>query len=99
MPIPLEEQNIIRLLGIESLPDERKIALVEKITDLVQKRLLLRLLESMSEELRVEFEQLLDQADQPALQAFLQKNAPDFGAWVNEEVLKVKQELQGLVTS
>lgn len=93
MPVPLDDQNIIKLLGIESLPDERKVALVNKISDLAQKRLLLRLLESLSAPDQEKLKSLLDGGDQTALSQFLQDKAPDMGAWAADEVLKLKNEL------
>lgn len=96
MAIPLEQQNIIKILGIENLPDEKKVEMVEKISTLVQKRLLLRLVESVPADKQTELAALLEKSDQDTLNAFLQTNAPQFPEWIVEEVTKVKQELTDL---
>lgn len=93
MVLPLETENIIKILGIESLPDERKEQIVSKVADLVQKRLLVRVVESLSPEQQSEFTTLLEQNDAPALQEFMQKSVPGFADMLFEEVSRIKQEL------
>ena len=90
----VDDENIIKLLGIESLPDERKTALVERISELVQKRLLLRLLDSLVGSDQDELKILLDRGDQAALQGFLVNKAPDLATWAADEVIKIKKEPQ-----
>ena len=94
---PIASENIIKILGIESLPDEQKIKIVEKIGDLVQKRLTLRLMESLSEEEGRDFEALLEKNDTQGVGAFMDKRLPNLADWVAEEVVKIKQELAGSV--
>ena len=55
----LLEANIIEALGLESLPDERKMKMVEMMATVVQKRLMLRVMEGMSEEDKDSFEKIL----------------------------------------
>ena len=92
MNIPIDEQNIISILGIEDLDDERKLQMIEQASDLVQKRLLLRILDSLSADKVAEFEAVIDKDDQGALGQFLATNAPDLTEWMFEEVNKLKQE-------
>lgn len=99
MAIPLDQQNIINILGIESLPDERKAALVDQMTNLVQKRMLLRILDSLDEVKRSEFEKLLDQNDQAKLNEFIKDKVPQMADWLMEEVLKIKQEMADLAAN
>lgn len=96
MALPIDDQNIINILGIESLPDEQKISLLERASELVEKRLLLRLLNSFSEQKKREFENLLDTENQDAVNIFLEKNAPDVPTWLNEELVRIKEELASL---
>ncbi len=93
MSIPIAEQNIISILGIESLPDERKVAMVEQITTLVQKRLLNRVLDMLSQTERDEFGKLLDEADQQRTNEFLERHVPNMPELLEEEITAVKQEL------
>ena len=99
MQLPLDEQNIIKILGIESLPDDRKAVLVDQMTDLVQKRLLLRILDSFSDAQRTKFEVLIDENDQEKLNDFLAASAPKLGDWLVEEVNQIKQEMAGIASN
>jgi hypothetical protein len=90
------KDNIIEALGIGSLPDDKKIELLEKCAELVQQRLLLRLVKSLSESKREQFTQVLDSGDQKRLEGFLAQEAPDFLDWVTEETEQVKQRLLDL---
>lgn len=92
----LDKENIIKILGIESLPDERKIEIVEMATDLVQKRLVARVLENLPAEEQEEFAQILGVDDQQKLQDYMDKHVPNFADMLAEEVNKVKEELTGL---
>ena len=94
--IPLDQQNIINVLGIASLPDERKAQFVDKASELVQKRLLLRTLDSLDESSRQQFGKLLDKNDQVALQEFLAAKVPNLPEMMVEETNKMKQEFADL---
>src|SRR2546429_474142 len=91
--IPIGDQNIITLLGLESLPDEQKLAMVEKVSELVQKRLLVKIFESLDSLRQSEFSELLEKDDQTALQDFLQRQVPSLPELLESEVMSVKQEL------
>lgn len=96
MHIPVDQQNIIRALGLEDLPDEKKLELIEQVSDVVEKRILLRVLESLSPEQRKELDGLLDAESQQGVNEFMQKNAPQIPAWIEEEISHAKQELADL---
>ena len=92
MDLNLDQQSIISILGIQALPDERKAEILDQASALVQKRLLVRIMESLDDTKRQEFEGLLEKNDQAALEAFMAANTPDFTAWVREEVNNLKKE-------
>lgn len=96
MNLNITDESIINILGIQTLPDERKIEIVKQATDLVQQRLLIRVMRSLEDSKRVEFESLMQAPDQAKLEAFLAANVPDFNAWMAEEVSRIKQELANL---
>ena len=90
----LLEANIIEALGLEALPEERKIQIVQMATDLVQKRLMLRVMEQLTEEEKDEFEKVLGGKDiDLAAAEFIKNKVPNFDEMVQEEIIKVKQEL------
>jgi ElaB/YqjD/DUF883 family membrane-anchored ribosome-binding protein len=90
----LLESNIIEELGLESLPEERKIAIVQMMTDLVQKRVMLRIMEVLSETEKDEFEKILKEKgeDAPEASEFLKEKIQNLDEIVREEVIKVKEE-------
>lgn len=93
MSIPIDKQNIIAILGIQSLPDEQKMQIIDQASDLVQKRLLLRILESLPSNKQTEFEQLLDTGTPDTINEFLAVNVLNMQEMMFEEVNKVKQDL------
>lgn len=83
-------QNIITALGIQSLPDERKAALIDKMAKLVEKNLLVRLLQGLSEQDCQEFDKIGDN-DEEGKMKFLQAKFPNMEEMMLEEIVKVKQ--------
>lgn len=89
-----DSENIIAILGIQNLPDEQKVGIVEKVSELVQKRLLARILESLPPADKEEFMSVLQGQDQQPLNAFMDARVPNFLEWLQEEVRQVKNELK-----
>ena len=88
------EANIIEALGLEPLPDEQKIKMVEMMSTVVQKRLMLRIMEQLSETDKDEFEKILggEDADLAAAE-FIKNRVPNFDEMIQEEIIKIKQEM------
>ncbi len=88
------EANIIEALGLESLPDEQKIKMVEMMSTVVQKRLMLRIMDQLSETDKNEFEKILGGKDADLAAAeFIKNKVPNFDEMVQEEIIKIKQEM------
>ncbi len=94
MDIPIDQQNIINILGIQNLADEKKLQVIEKVTKLVQNRLVLRIFESLDALRQREFSEILEKDDQDSLAEFLDRFAPNLIELLNEETSKVKLELK-----
>lgn len=88
---PLLTENIITTLGLQDMPDDEKVKLVDRILDVVQKRIMLRLTELLATEDDAMVSQLAN--DPQRLFAFLQTKVPNFNAILEEEMLSVKREL------
>ena len=88
-------QNIFTLLGLDDMPDDRKATMPETMTELVQKRLALRLLDALSEADATALEALLEdhRMDDPAVVQFFQKRVPNIAEILQEEVAGLKEEL------
>ncbi len=97
-PLP---QNIFTLLGLDGLPENRKAQLLERMTTLVQKRLALRLIDSLSQEDGRKFEELLQthRMDDPEVANFFQTRLPDINTLLQEEIAGVKKELLNSVAA
>lgn len=84
------EQNIIAALGLESLPDERKAALIDKMAQLVEKNLLVRIMEGLSEVDAKDFEAVAKGTDEDKVK-FLMAKYPNFAEMMQEEIVNVKK--------
>ena len=84
------EQNIIAALGLASLPDERKAALFDKMAQLVEKNLLVRIMEGLSEVDAKEFEAVAKGTDEEKVK-FLMDKYPNFAEMMQEEIVNVKK--------
>lgn len=87
----LLNENIISLLGLQTLSDEEKLAMVEKMTDLVQKRVMLGLFEKLSEADKEKLASISDNAE--AVITFLSEKVPNMDKIFTDEIIKIKQEM------
>ena len=84
-------ENIITLLGLEALPDERKAAILDQVSDLVQRRIMLRAMDSLKAE---DKDRIIEIEKNPELVAsFLAEKVPNLEKITEEEIIKVKKEL------
>ena len=86
------QQNLISALGLDSLPQEKKDELLIKISEVVQQRIILRVLSELSEEDRQAFDGVLSANDDEKSLAFLQEKIPNFEAVVKHEIEKFRNE-------
>jgi len=89
----LLQKNIISLLGLESLSEEKKIQLLEKLSELVFKRTMVRVMELLPEEGQEELSKLVDEGDSEKTNAFIVEKIPNFEEIMNEEIVAVKEEM------
>lgn len=86
--------NIIDLLGLQSLPEGRKVDLVNRMAEVVQDRISERVHEALSAEDRAKLDAMIDGgSSEDEVNAFLQKAVPDFNVIAGEEVLRFKQQM------
>ncbi|PIS41792.1 MAG: hypothetical protein COT25_01195 [Candidatus Kerfeldbacteria bacterium CG08_land_8_20_14_0_20_42_7] len=87
-------KNIIELLGLENLPEEKKKALLDQMSSVVQSRIARRVDALLSEEQKEHFNKMVaDGADENAINAYLSKQVPKFDEIATEEILKFKEEM------
>jgi hypothetical protein len=92
----LKDESLVKKLGIESLPDEQKDRVLSQSADLIERRLQLRVVKSLSEEKRDQFMKLLGEGNPADVQEFILKEIPAYLDWVEEETNALKSELAGL---
>ena len=94
-------QNIFTLLGLDSLPDDRKQELLDKMTELVQKRLSLRMLNSLSATDASALEDMLKNRsmEDPDVASFFISRMPNLEEVLKEEIVGLKQELVASVAT
>jgi Mg/Co/Ni transporter MgtE len=96
MNTKLLKENLIKLLGIEKLPDKDKVKIVDQAGELVEKRLLNRVLDNLEEQKREAFLKILTDKNEEEITKFLTTEVPEFGIWMKEEVIRVKADLASL---
>ena len=87
----LLSDNIIALLGLESLPTEEKVQMLDKMVLLVQKRVLLRVMDELQDEDATQMAALENNPQE--MMAFIAERVPNFQEIVEEEVTKLKAEM------
>ncbi len=89
----LNNENIFVQLGLNDLSVEEKEQMLEQLNELVQKRLLLRILEVVPESVQQEMAAKNFETPEQAIEEMM-KHVPYFGDLLEEEVEKVKAELR-----
>ena len=89
----LINKNIIALLNLEQLPESQQAMLLDKMSGVINQRLLLRILESLGDELKQKFEDVMDKGEDAELEDFIIKNVPNFLDMLAKETLKLKTEV------
>lgn len=87
------KKNIITMLGLESLSEDKRLAILEKAVELVEKRVSARLLERLDEPALAQAGKLSGDA----LAAFFAEHVPDMGQIMEEETERVRGELATVV--
>lgn len=98
MPNDAFKDNLMVQMGLQQLPDDKKAALLDSMSELVEQRVLLRLMNQLSDEDGKAFE-ALPKDDTETKIAFLQEHVPDVAAIMDEEIMAVRSDLVESVTN
>ena len=90
-------ENIIARLGLQKLPEEKRIKILQQITDIILERVMLQLMENLPDREINEANTLVDKPEE--LIAFLSEKVEDFYGLLAGEINAVKNEfvLESLV--
>ncbi|MDD5590281.1 MAG: DUF5663 domain-containing protein, partial [Candidatus Portnoybacteria bacterium] len=89
----LLKKNILVELGLENLSDERKLDLLNKMSELIQKRVLLRVIRSLGVEDKQTFDELLGGGNEQKIYQFLIAKVPNIDEITDDEVIKFMEEI------
>lgn len=87
-------QNFLEELGLNNLPEDKKIQLLDDVGRMIQQNVIFRVIEVMNESDKDEFDRVIgENMDHPeAILNFLKAKVPNFETIVSEEVEKFKKE-------
>ncbi len=91
------EENIISILGVEALPDEKKAEIVSNATTLVEKNTLVRILELIPKDQVEKFNDIDLNSPPEDLISLLEQNNIDVLEIIREEIIKVKEDLAEVI--
>ena len=92
---PEIQQQIVKALSLEGKPQEEIEKVVSALGGIILQTVFLKVTESLSDEQIIRFDEVLQSADQSALQAFFQSEVPHLDSIVTEsskEVMATYQE-------
>jgi hypothetical protein len=94
--IPKETmQALLEELGIADLPEEQRNELMAKMTEAIIKRILLEVLEKMTEADKTVYEKMIDRDASPEeMDAFIREKIPDYDKIAEKAVKELKEEMQ-----
>lgn len=91
----LLQDDIFQLLGLQNMPEDRKLELLKKISDLVLKEVCLRVMEELKDKddaTKKQAETIFTNGTDEEKMNFIQKNM-DFLKIMQEELVKIKEGL------
>ncbi len=94
MDIRILEKDIIKLLGLENLPEKDKTALISKMAETVLDRINLQILDALTEADKKKFDQLLKKNPSPQeVDKFLTAKVKNLEEIRMAEILRFKQDI------
>ena len=83
--------NLVKELGLDSLPREKKDLLISQMLEVVESRINLEVLSILSEEDKKELDKVLDSGEDMVV--FLRSKIPNFDLMVAETIANFKKEV------
>lgn len=92
-------KDLFTLLGLQDLPEERKAELTAKMGSLVQRDVMMRALDELSDAEQDELEKLIERHpdDLEKMYAFMEGKVPDIDDIVKESIESLRGELLNIV--
>ncbi len=88
------EGSILKEMGLDTLPEEKQMELIQKMLQVVLQRIFVEMGEKLSEADRKTLEEMLqDQTSPEEIEHFLQSKIPDFAERLNVIVANFRSEM------
>jgi len=94
MPSPNIQDDILKELEIDKLPPEKREEILTAMTELLLKRLTVRVLENLHEQQQEEFSKISASGDPEKINQFFVANVPDYETIIQEEIALFKKEMK-----
>ncbi len=93
------QQNIITSFGLDSLSEKEQTRVLDDIGKVIYQRVILRLLDVLSEEDKDAFDKMLGKKgnNQKIIEEFLTTKIPNLDTFVEEEIANFKSETQSFM--
>lgn len=88
-----EKNNLLSQLGLSSLSEEEKKDILSKLAEALQNRITLKIMDSLSDEQRVEMNKVIAQGDDNKVNEYIKSSVPHLDSLVRDEYEKFKSEL------
>jgi len=92
----LPQANLISLLGLESLPEDQKKELIMSAVELVEERVMERVLGTLDSDKRTQLLSIMEEENEDKMLNFFAENSLDLVAMYDEEIVRLKMELASL---
>ncbi len=89
----IQFRDLLKDIGMENLPIEKQAGIIEKISRIVYKRILLRILDRLSDEEAMEIDALLEKKDYERVDEYIRDKAPDFITILKQEIEEVRADI------
>lgn len=97
--IQAAQVDLIKELKIDEMPEEQRATLLVQMSEVIQQRIILRLIEEMAEDKKEEFTELLNGGADASegIDAFLEEALPNVEELILDEIGKYKLEMKQFV--
>ncbi|MDD4661876.1 MAG: hypothetical protein PHG24_01165 [Candidatus Pacebacteria bacterium] len=89
----ISQKTLIQLLNLENVSEDEQMRILEKVSDIVLDKALVRLMNELEEEEAKKLNELLDNGKQDEVAIFLYNKFPNINDIFDEEIEKIKGKL------
>jgi hypothetical protein len=93
----MNNDQIIKDLGIENLPKEQQDAILLRVAKTLDLRIGMALADNLSDDKLAEFQALTEKGNEAEIRAWLEANYPNYHNVAAEELAKLKTEITKMV--